>query len=509
MGRQFLSSTMVGLAALTGVPNLSSVDALPLGGIVSKGINVLDEVNKVYDSYINKTVVGAQIVYSENGKEVLSKSIGKSDIISDKQMKIANTFNIASVSKLFIWTAVMQLKESGKLDLNKDIREYLPKDYKLGIVSKKPVTMLNLMNHNAGFEAKWIHKGSSGDFSSLGQAVCNCYSGIQVFNSGEIQGYSNYGANLAAYIVENVSGEKFYDYVESHIFKPCGMNCCYPERKKSEEILKNKATGYMKGKNGFEKTSVYSAPWLYPSGSVVCSASELTKFANALMPEDGQKSPLFLKKETLNEFLSSSYNLIKGKDLYSVHHGFWGSNGNIPEGMLYHTGYVEGMNSIFIIDPKKRKSLVVLTNTQGAMNFIYDIVRSIFNYSGPENSKDNYKFIDSKLLEGEYVNFRTSFVGRISKFETFKIVNAGENKVDIFSNKVKIGTCKQIQPGVFESVRSKGEKIYIYATMSENGKNILKLHMDKNDWIPLSVAESRNSWYKSQVKNKKIIIKWC
>ena len=86
----------------------------------------------------------------------------------------------------------MQLKEQGKLELDKDIRAYLPSDYPLHIQSKEPVTFLNLMNHNAGFEAYWKYNegsGTQGDFNALEEAVHSYYSGIQCFEPGEFQGY--------------------------------------------------------------------------------------------------------------------------------------------------------------------------------------------------------------------------------------------------------------------------------------------------------------------------------
>ena len=99
----------------------------------------------------------------------------------------------------------MQLVEQNKLDLNKNIKEYLPKDYPLHIKSENPVTFLNLMNHNAGFESYWKFEGVSCKcFDSLENSIHNCYSGIQCFETNKIQAYSNYGANLAALIVENI-----------------------------------------------------------------------------------------------------------------------------------------------------------------------------------------------------------------------------------------------------------------------------------------------------------------
>ena len=85
------------------------------------------------------------------------------------------------------------------------------------------------------------------------------------------------------------------------------MKCCYPEMTPNSEIMKNKAIGYIFENNNFNITPVYSGNWLYPSGSVVGTCEDLSEFAIALMPKEGEISPLFQRKETLDEFLKISY----------------------------------------------------------------------------------------------------------------------------------------------------------------------------------------------------------
>lgn len=120
----------------------------------------------------------------------------------------------------------MQLKEQGKLDFETDIREYLPEGFltKLQYEDEK-ITMLNLMNHDAGFqESMYENQLATEDelYGSLEEAVkaCECY---QAYHVGEHTAYSNWGTALAAFIVERVSGMSYVDYVNENIFKPLGM----------------------------------------------------------------------------------------------------------------------------------------------------------------------------------------------------------------------------------------------------------------------------------------------
>ena len=443
-------------------------------------------IDKYVDNFIGKNIAGAQISVTKNGKIIFSKGYGLADIEKNIPVTTATTFNYASVSKLFIWISAMQLKEQGKLDLNKDIREYLPSDYPLHIKSEKPVTFLNLMNHNAGFEAYWKYPGESRDFNSLGEAVFNCYSGIQCFEPGQIEAYSNYGANLAAYIVERIAGVPFYEYVNENIFKVCGMHCCYPEKTPLEDALKNKALGYKNKSLGkFSSTECYWGDWLYPSGSVIGTAEDLSLFANALMPKQDQKSPLFANNETLNEMFSISYTPT-GNELFSIHHGFWGTDGNYRG--IGHTGCVEGMVSHFVIVPEENLSVSVLVNDENGVDISYGVVW-LLTGNDYQEIEDKSKFPDSKVLDGEYVHARTRLVNRETPFVPYSIKSLENNNIMITIDSVS-QEYRQIRPYVFENITAQSgvnfkSKIYF---MIKDGK-VVKATIWKNDLIPMDMLK--------------------
>lgn len=433
--------------------------------------------------FIGESISGAQISITKDGEKIFSKGYGLADRYKKIPVNESTTFNYASISKLFVWVSAMQLVEQGKLDLNKDIREYLPEDYPLHITSESPVTFLNLMNHNAGFEAYWkYHSGTGGsrDFSSLEEAVCNCYSGIQCFEPGKIQGYSNYGANLAAVIIEKISGVPFYEYVNENIFKPCQMNTCYPERNPIKGVVDNKAVGYECPATGiFNVTPIYSGDWLYASGSVVGTADDLSKFATALMPKQGERSPLFKNNETLDEMFKISYTPTNS-ELFSVHHGFWGTDGNYRG--IGHTGCVEGMVSHFLIVPSERFSVSVLVNDACGWDIAYGVTSLL---TGNDCMKSTKFEGETKLFEGEYVQARTRFVDRKNDFEIIKITSLDSENIEL---KVGLATQKYHRIGnyLFENITAKSgrdfkAKIYFKVV---DGK-VEKVVTFKNDLIPI------------------------
>ena len=141
-------------------------------------------------------------------------------------MDTENTvFEWGSISKTFIWVSVMQLKEEGKIDLYADIRSYLPEGFLKNLHYDKPVTMLHLMNHTAGFEEQLLDlRYFENDEELPLSEVLSAYQPEQVFLPGEVSAYSNWGAALAAFVVERVSGQSYKEYVKEHILKPLNMN---------------------------------------------------------------------------------------------------------------------------------------------------------------------------------------------------------------------------------------------------------------------------------------------
>jgi CubicO group peptidase (beta-lactamase class C family) len=96
-------------------------------------------------------IAGAVVVIVKDGEVLTQRGFGYADIAARKDVDPANTlFRVGSTSKLFTWTAVMQLVEQGKIDLDTDVNRYL--DFKIPLYRGKPITMRQIMTHTAGFE---------------------------------------------------------------------------------------------------------------------------------------------------------------------------------------------------------------------------------------------------------------------------------------------------------------------------------------------------------------------
>jgi CubicO group peptidase (beta-lactamase class C family) len=170
-------------------------------------------------------IPGAVFTLVKDGKIFFSKGYGYADLEKKKPVNKNETlFRAYSISKSFTATAVMQLVERGQLKLDEDVNKYL-KRFKIKDSFAEPVTLADLMTHNAGFTDPDVKKQlAQGEFRELDLGK---YLEKNLPPRSKAPGtfeYSNFGATLAGFIVEEVSGETFPNYVEKHIFKPLGMN---------------------------------------------------------------------------------------------------------------------------------------------------------------------------------------------------------------------------------------------------------------------------------------------
>jgi CubicO group peptidase (beta-lactamase class C family) len=167
-------------------------------------------------------MAGAVVAIVKNGEVLLEKGYGYASVEKKTPVRTDQTlFGIGSISKTFVGTAVMQLVQRGRLDLDTDIQKYL--DFELRKSFPPAITLRQLLTHTAGFEESGKDVNESPDgISQLGEFL-RTHQPAQIFPPGSLSAYSNYGVSLAGYIVERVSGQPFAAYVDEQIFQPLDM----------------------------------------------------------------------------------------------------------------------------------------------------------------------------------------------------------------------------------------------------------------------------------------------
>ncbi|HET9402368.1 MAG TPA: serine hydrolase domain-containing protein [Candidatus Acidoferrales bacterium] len=240
-------------------------------------------------------VAGSVVIVVKDGKVLFSHGYGYSDVERKTPVSVDDTlFRPGSVSKLFTCTAVMQLVEQGKLDLDRDVNTYI--DFRIPATYSDPVTLRRIMTHTAGFEEwdKELFVAKASDLEPLDMLLPK-HLPARIFAPGTMPAYSNYAMTLAGYIVQRVSGEKFEDYIANHIYKPLGMAHSTFEQPLPANLRPLMSRGYARASGKAKDFEFVNGP---PAGSMSTSAADIAKFMIAHLQNGKVGSIQILKPET-------------------------------------------------------------------------------------------------------------------------------------------------------------------------------------------------------------------
>jgi CubicO group peptidase (beta-lactamase class C family) len=289
-------------------------------------------------------VTGAVVAMVKDGRVLFAKGYGTSDLGSNTRIDPATSlFRIGSTTKTLTWTAVMQLVEEGKLDLDKDVNTYL-KGVKIPDTYSKPVTLRTIMTHTTGFEEGFLGYLIQRDPESqvsIAQAMQQ-HMPERVRPAGAMSAYSNYAAALAGLIVEQVSGIPFNDYIEQKIFSPLGMRYATVQEPVPERLKPYLTTGY-KFENGAEEPQPYEIVGGFrPAGSGAVSALDMTHFMLAHLQEGRYEDRQILRPETAQLMHTTAFApdpRFPGMALGFYHQDVNGNDafGHGGDTVLYHT----------------------------------------------------------------------------------------------------------------------------------------------------------------------------
>lgn len=240
-------------------------------------------------------VAGAVVVVVKDGQVLLLKGYGYADVAKRIRVDAERTlFRGGSVAKLFTWTAVMQLLEQGRVDLDRDVNTYL--DFSVSPLDGQPITLRNVMTHTPGFEeiVKNLMVSEPERLLPLG-AYLKTRTPNRIFVPGTVPAYSNYGAALAGYIVERVSGESFDGYLDRHVFSPLGMAHSTFRQPLPARLAANMSQGYIVGSSPAQP---YELVGPAPAGSLATTGADMARFMIAHL-QSGAVGPIsILKPET-------------------------------------------------------------------------------------------------------------------------------------------------------------------------------------------------------------------
>lgn len=308
----------------------------------------------------DKHIAGATVAVTYKGKTILAKGYGFSNEQKQTPVSADSTlFRIGSISKMFTWMSVMQLVSQGKLKLDEDINHYL-KDFKIPDTWPQPITLKNLMTHTPGFEDLVIglFGKDSTTIKPLGEILSKEIP-VRVRPAGTFASYSNHGTGMAAYIVEQVSGMSFNDYVETNILKPLGMNFTTFRQPLPGDLKPYMSTGYAYENGEFVKKPFEYVP-LYPAGAAAASATDMTKFMEAILHQGAWSGAKILDSATLKLMESPAHQ--HHNSVNPMRYGFMDMSQN-GELIIGHGGDTFYFHSLMALLPAHDVGLFVSFNT--------------------------------------------------------------------------------------------------------------------------------------------------
>lgn len=363
-----------------------------------------------------ETTCGMNVIVYDRDGTIYERAFGYMDKESSLQSDLNTVYEWGSISKLLIWVSVMQLYEAGKIDLYADIRVYLPEGFLKNLSFDEPITMLDLMNHQAGFEDMYfIQTADLGEMKSL-EEVLRTRQPKQVYRPGEHTAYSNWGAALAAYIVERVSGMDYAAYVHKNIFEPLHMEhtSISADYSDNQWVYDKRLTlkCYNTAGEKIEGPGLYYI-FFYPAGSAMGTISDLATFARALTPDKNNPSPLFKNPKTLEKMLTPT-SFYGSTTVPKNKHGFFASQYGIET--VGHGGNTFGCSSMLQFDPASGIGMVVMTNQAHENIFNYDMYEIVFGkFTDSEPAKKKRELPKGLVLNTRGImNGPLSFVGALS-----------------------------------------------------------------------------------------------
>jgi CubicO group peptidase (beta-lactamase class C family) len=280
--------------------------------------------------YVETDNFSGRILVSKKGEILFNKAYGSANLEFDVPNDLNTVFHIASLSKPFTAAAILILEQKGLLTTNDFLAKYIP-DYPSG----NKITLHHLLSHTSGLpEINDLpeYANASVQQQTPETLVALFKNKPLEFQPGEKYQYSNSNYTLLAFIIEQVSKEKYGPFLEENIFKPLGMDHT-SVRADMSTVIKTMASGYSPDGNfGLQKAPYLDWSSKTGSGSIVATAGDLEKWNRALFGTTilSEKS----KQKMFTEYVDSGYGWYM-QELYNRHYVFM--NGRSP-GFCAHIG---------------------------------------------------------------------------------------------------------------------------------------------------------------------------
>ncbi|BAZ39224.1 beta-lactamase [Calothrix sp. NIES-4101] len=444
------------------------------------------ELESFLDKYVPENmqeynVPGLVFVLVQDGKILSQKAYGYANL--EKKIPVTpdkTLFRVASISKLFTATSVMQLVEQGKINLHQDVNKYL-KNFQLDTNYPEPVTVANLLTHTGGLDVNYIGMSARNarNLEALGAHLAK-KKPQRIFPPGKVTVYSNYGMALAGYLVEAISGVPFAEYIDKNIFQPLDIYHSSFQQPLPKDLQPDLAVGYKYDNNKYQPIA-YSYEHQAPAIALNATARDIAHFMIAHLQQGRYGDRQILQPQTVAEMQKQHFT--SDSRLSGITYGFREQFRNNLR-IIRHSGLIEGFVSQLVLVPQENLGIFVACNSNSSLDS--DLIKEFFNkyYPIPDKPSVKHTFKESnksiRRFQGSYVDTITSQT-TLSKifYPYYTNIEVKNNSILVYEYQNYV----QVKPLLFQSVE--GDK-YIAFKENKQGKIIYLFDgiftLKKNPW---------------------------
>lgn len=296
------------------------------------------------------------VLVAQGGEVVLQEAWGLADRETGRANTIDTPINLGSMNKMFTGLAIGLLEAEGRLSYLDTVGKYLP-DYPVEKV-RDEVTIHQLLTHTAGFPSYWneAYTARKNEISTMEGFLATFIDEPLVAEPGTGFNYSNGGPVVLGLIIEAVTGQSYFDFIQTRIYQPAGMTHSDHYHKTNRDV----ARGYFQPEG--QTTWTNNQEWLGLVGSAAgggySTVTDLFRFAQALADE-----------RLLNHAALQGvwYPEKRGGESTRMHYGYlWGARETNGRTSVGHNGGAPGISADFRYYPESGDVVVVLGNQSGA-----------------------------------------------------------------------------------------------------------------------------------------------
>ncbi len=336
-------------------------------------------------------VVGMSVAVVKNGKLFYTHSFGYKNLEIKQKLTDNDIFRIASISKSFSATAIMQLAEAKKLSLDDDVSKLIGFTVRNPKFPNTVITLRMLLSHRSSLNDSQGYFSLDAINPTKNPNAQKCYND---YEPGTDYQYCNLNFNMVGTIIERISGERFDKYIQAHILKPLGLYGGYwvdgldstrfatiYDYNDSLKKLQAQPAAYNPRREEIANYVMgYSAPIFSPTGGMKISATDLARYMVMHMNKGKTNGKRIIKKKYAIEMQTP----LTEKEGYGL--AILKTEKLIPGlTMTGHTGSAYGLFSAMFFNPEKKFGIVVITNgchagyTNGYNTVIYKAVNCLYD----------------------------------------------------------------------------------------------------------------------------------